>query len=164
MSLDGALTRPNDGRTFRPRVLPHRYVFALLGLVIVAASAACPASASYPKPVRACGSVISEAKVVAVDVDEVGGGFRLGCRVARQVMNRYLAVARRHTWPGGTGSFRRITQTGLHFGCYKSRPDGVGWDYHCNATSPSGLGFADVGAGRRGTLCTRQDSRFCPPN
>ena len=44
-------------------------------------------------------------------------------------MSRYLAIARRHRWPGGTGSYRRLIYKGLRFECYKSRPDGVGWEW-----------------------------------
>jgi hypothetical protein len=164
MSPDRALTRRTGSPTLRARVLPHRYALMLSALVVVAVSAASPALATYPKPVRACGSLVAGARVVAVDIDEVGGGFSLTCPVAQQVMRRYLAIARQHAWPGGAWSFRRIKLQSLGFDCYKSRPDGVGWDYHCNATSPSGRGFADVGAGRRGKLCPRHDPRFCPPN
>jgi hypothetical protein len=137
-------------------------LLVLTAVAVIAATDAGHATASYPRPVRPCGTIPNGGKALAVDIDEVGGGMKLSCSVARRVMIRYLAIARRHRWPGGTGSARSLIYTGLRFDCYKSRPDGVGWDYHCNTSNFSkGDRFVDVGAGRRGHLCTSPSGR-CP--
>jgi hypothetical protein len=141
----------------------RRALLVLAAAAVIAGTGASRTTASYPRPERACGSILSGGKPVAVDIDEVGGGMKLSCSAARGVMSRYLAIARRHRWPGGTGSGRRLIYESLRFDCYKSRPDRVGWDYHCNTSNFSnGDRFVDVGAGRRGRLCSSR-SRRCPP-
>ena len=137
-------------------------VVLLVTAAAIAAPAAWPAGASYPRPVRACGSIVDAGRAVRVDIAETGGGMKVSCTVARGVMRRYLAIARRHLWPGGAGSSRRLAYEGVRFDCYKSRPDGVGWDYHCDATQDSAARYVDVGAGRRGHLCRSRSGR-CPP-
>jgi hypothetical protein len=89
---------------------------------------------------RSCGSIHARRKQVAVDIDE--GRLPLTCDAARAVMRHYLGyrVVR-------YGSVRYATRT---FECYKSRPDGVGWDYHCSYSNYSAAdAYVDIGAGRR---------------
>jgi hypothetical protein len=89
---------------------------------------------------RSCGSIRVRGKQVAVDIDE--GRLPLTCDAARAVMSRYLG--RRNV---RYGTVRYGTRT---FECYKSRPDGVGWDYHCSYSNYSAAdAYVDVGAGRR---------------
>lgn len=48
---------------------------------------------------------------------------------------------------GRFGSFHYGART---FECYKSRPDGEGWDYNCDYSRyGSADAYVDVGAGRR---------------
>ena len=133
-----------------------------LVVLILAAASAWSAAASYPRPERACGAILSGGQSVAIDIDEVGGRMKLSCTAARGVMGRYLAIARRHQWPpGGPESVRSFAYEGRRFVCYKSRPDGVGWDYHCTTSNYWATRFVDVAAGRRGHLCTSRSGR-CP--
>jgi hypothetical protein len=77
-----------------------------------------------------------------VDVDIVEGRFPLTCGAARAVMSRYLA---RRFVRYGTVRHARLT-----FECYESRPDGVGWEFHCMTNSAADeAAYVDVGAGRR---------------
>jgi hypothetical protein len=97
---------------------------------------------------KTCGLIHLRGKPLAVDIDE--GRLPLTCFAARAVMTRYLAIARVHRWSSGAGSYRHPIYRSLPFSCYKSRPDGVGWDYHCNYSKYSSAdAYVDVGAGRR---------------
>jgi hypothetical protein len=55
------------------------------------------------------------------------------------VMQRFLRI--RHG-----AQFREFHIFGHSWGCYKSRPDGQGWDYNCPT---NGRRYVDVAAGRR---------------
>jgi hypothetical protein len=91
---------------------------------------------------RSCGATRAFGRPVVVDIVE--GRFPLTCGTARTVMSRYLA---RRFVRYGTLRYARLT-----FECYKARPDGVGWDYHCMYLKDSAAGtatYVDVGAGRR---------------
>jgi hypothetical protein len=69
----------------------------------------------------------------------------MSCPTARAAMRRFLRLAGSYKSPNGTS----ITYRGRTFWCYASRPDGEGWDYHCNGSSPNGTSVIDYGAGRR---------------
>lgn len=90
---------------------------------------------------KGCGFIRARGRKVAVDVAE--GRFPLTCSAARTVMSRYLA---RPFVLHGT-----VRQGRLTFECRTSRPDGVGWDYHCSYSryTAAGVDYVDVGAGRR---------------
>jgi hypothetical protein len=106
-------------------------------------------------------------KRIAVDVDETNGGAMVSCVVARATMTTYLARAGATHWPkGDTGRTLDVIRAGEKFTCYTSRPDRVGWDYHCNLdrSSLKTIRFVDIGAGRRGRLCTLKPfDRRCGP-
>jgi hypothetical protein len=91
---------------------------------------------------RSCGFIQARGTHVAVDIAE--GRLPLTCSAARAVMSRYLtrSFVRYGTLRFGTQKFE----------CYKSRPDGEGWDFHCNYDnydSSATDAYVDVGAGRR---------------
>jgi hypothetical protein len=84
--------------------------------------------------VRTCGAITFHGRYLRVDLGE-GSRKAVTCPHARRVMRHFLRThdrefrVYRHRW-----------------GCYKSRRDGQGWDYHCLAfTRP----YVDVAAGRR---------------
>jgi hypothetical protein len=91
-----------------------------------------------PNLLKACGSIDHKGRSLAVDIVE--GHYPLSCAAAQGVMRRFLA--QRHGRVTADFRYRRI-----NFGCYKSRQDGVGWDYHCSPASYKH--YVDVGAGRR---------------
>jgi hypothetical protein len=89
---------------------------------------------------RSCGFIQARGKRVAVDIAE--GRLPLTCGAARAVMSRYLARSF-----VGYGTLRYGTR---RFDCYKSRPDGEGWDYNCLYAKYSAAdAYVDIGAGRR---------------
>jgi hypothetical protein len=79
-------------------------------------------------------------------------------------MSRYLVRADSSRWTRGSGRNVDLVYAKLPFSCYTSRPDRVGWDFHCTTDFRSHLvRWVDVGAGRRGRLCRLRDARRCPP-
>jgi hypothetical protein len=140
---------------------------AILTAAIVSVTGAGAAESSYPRPLKACGSIVIGAKTIAVDIPEHGGGAMVSCATARNVMTSYLERARSRRWPRGSGRNLDFAYRRLHFSCYTSRPDRVGWDFHCGTDDFSGGSnkYVDVGAGRRGKLCRLPyaQSRRCPP-
>lgn len=88
---------------------------------------------------RSCGFIRALGRRIAIDIAE--GRFPLTCGAARFVMSRYLS---RRFVRYGTLRYASLT-----FECYQSRPDGVGWDYHCMTGGPAAAAYVDVGAGRR---------------
>jgi len=122
---------------------------------------------SFPPPVKACGSILSGSKRIAVDVDEADGGAMVSCAVASGTMATYLRKARARRWPRAqTGRSLDFVYAHRRFACYTSRPDRIGWDYHCSFGTGSGavFRFVDVGAGRRGHVCRLVPfERRCPP-
>jgi hypothetical protein len=127
------------------------------------ASISTVARASYPPPVRACGSIYYRSNRVAVDLAEVGGGGTLTCSAARGAMALYLRRAAVRSWPAGSGRNLSLTYAMRKFECYTSRRDGLGWDYHCFTNSRNYAKFVDVGGGRRGHLCHRPGPFLCGP-
>jgi hypothetical protein len=122
---------------------------------------------SFPPPVKACGSIANGGSRIAVDIDEADGGAMVSCTVARGTMAAYLRKARARRWTTTqTGRSLDFVYGGRRFACYTSRPDRVGWDYHCSFGRSSGavFRFVDVGAGRRGHVCRLVPfERRCPP-
>ena len=87
-----------------------------------------------------CGSIHARGKFLAVDIAD--GRLPVTCVAARAVMTRFLGRP-----VAGYGTVRYGRRT---FACYKSRPDGVGWDYNCNFSKYTAAdAYVDVGAGRR---------------
>ena len=108
-----------------------------LGLVVCAwlllIGEASAASRSYPPPVKSCGSIENGSVRLAVGIDETNGGLMVACPTARVTMSLYLARAHATKWPeGDVGRTLDVVSAGRKFTCYTSRPDRVGWDYHCN--------------------------------
>jgi len=122
---------------------------------------------SFPPPVKACGSIANGGARIAVDVDEADGGAMVSCAVARATMSTYLRKARARRWTRTqAGRSLDFVFGGRRFACYTSRPDRVGWDYHCSfgRASKSVFRFVDIGAGRRGHVCRLVPfERRCPP-
>jgi hypothetical protein len=99
-----------------------------------------------PTLVKACGTISALGTTLEVDISE--GRLRTTCLQARHVITTYLARS------NGGDEFRKIKLGAKTWHCYKSRPDGAGWDFHCNRMRPRLKGrdvnsFVDVGAGRR---------------
>jgi hypothetical protein len=92
------------------------------------------------EPVKACGSISIRGRTVLVDIAE--GDVLVSCATARAVMRRFIPQTTRP----GSGDIRYRGRT---YGCYKSRPDRVGWDFHCSWSTPSAMQYVDIGAGRR---------------
>jgi hypothetical protein len=104
---------------------------ACLTLALTSSAAAAARPSGF---VRACGAIKADGRHLRVDIGE-GDGNVVTCTHARGVMRRFL-----HT---RDSDFRMF---GRKWGCYKSRPDGQGWDYHCNSGTRT---YVDVAAGRR---------------
>ena len=106
-----------------------------------------PSSSSVPALVKACGTITALDTTLTVDIAE--GHLRTTCRQARHVMTTFL------TRTGGVDGSWDIKIGAKTWGCYKSRPDGLGWDYNCNRLKkrfgdlPVRKTFVDIGAGRR---------------
>jgi hypothetical protein len=95
-----------------------------------------------PPIVKACGGIHVAGKHMRVDIPEAMN-MRPDCSTARTVMRRFV---RRSPPPMGDGSVR---YGGRRYSCYRSRPDGEGWDYHCSWSNGSASRYIDFGAGRR---------------
>jgi hypothetical protein len=117
----------------RPK-LRHSTAIVMVACLTLVVTSGVGATARPPGFVRACGAIKAHARHLRVDIGE-GDGSLVSCAHARRVMRRFL-----HT---RDSEFRMF---GRRWSCYKSRPDGQGWDYHCIAgTDP----YVDVAAGRR---------------
>jgi hypothetical protein len=89
---------------------------------------------------RSCGFIQARGKRIAVDIAE--GRLPMTCSAARAVMSRYLA--------GSLASYGTLRYGIRRFDCYKSRPDGEGWDYNCLYSKYRAAdAYVDIGAGRR---------------
>jgi len=132
--------------SFIPGTASFRFSVMVVAIVSLSATAAA-STAAAPRPpiVKACGAIHAKGKRQRVDIDEARGGVPRSCTAARAVMRRFL----RHAGSYGGPNNRLVTYNERTYGCYVSRPDGEGWDYHCNWSSPSGGAFIDYGAGRR---------------
>ncbi|MGN6558108.1 MAG: hypothetical protein ACTHLH_08880 [Solirubrobacterales bacterium] len=123
-----------------------KFSAVLVAIVSVcAATAAVTTAAPHPQIVKPCGAIHARGKRQRVDIDEARGNVARSCSAARAVMRRFLHHAGSYSGPNGSS----VTYKGRTYGCYVSRPDGEGWDYHCNWFSSSGDSFIDYGAGRR---------------
>jgi hypothetical protein len=128
------------------RLKPPAIVLSILAMGYGTAIAG-TSPASNRSFVKACGTINAVGRTLNVDIAE--GHLRTTCREARHVMSTYLVRS------SGTEGSRRIKLGSKTWGCYKSRPDGVGWDYHCNRLKkrikdePLRKIFVDIGAGRR---------------
>jgi len=111
-----------------------------MSLLVVLAVATLPTTSqadSQPSSVKDCGSIQALGKRLAVDIAR--GRFPLSCESARRVIRRYLGRGGRR--------YDILAYEGMVFHCYRSRPDGLGWDYHC--THATRVRYVDIGAGRR---------------
>lgn len=124
-------------------VVPGLCALAAAAVLFVPAAgiAAAPSvQALGPKPAihKACGSIRVDGERLRVDISEVIGTNERSCRKARIVMRRFV---KRNVNAGD------VRYDGRSYGCYESRPDGEGWDYHCMWSSDGRyVGFS---AGRR---------------
>jgi hypothetical protein len=143
-----------------------RMLCALLCAVALP-SPAQAARRSLPPPVKACGSIANGGSRIAVDIDETDGGAMVSCAVARVTMATYLRKAQARRWTRTqAGRSLDFVYGGRRFACYTSRPDRVGWDFHCSFGRASRFvfRFVDIGAGRRGHVCRLVPfERRCPP-
>lgn len=130
-------------RIRRPSAAATAVLLAILAAQGGVGAASAPAS--RPDFVKSCRSIKVSGRVLGVDITEVIGRPRGRCATGRTVMRRFL-----HTGPVYEGpNSREIRFRGRTYDCYASRPDGEGWDYHCNWLKKSGDTFVDYGAGRR---------------
>jgi hypothetical protein len=90
-----------------------------------------------PHFLQACGRIILKERTIRVDIAE-GNRELVTCPHARKVMRRFISTRRKHFKFGAYGKT---------WECYKSRQDGLGWDYHCG--SDTSRRYVDIGAGRR---------------
>jgi hypothetical protein len=102
-------------------------------------------AATRPPIVKACGAIHAKGKRQRVDIAEAHGDVSHSCSAARAVMRRFIPRSAPYRGPNNT----EVKFEGRTFGCYVSRPDGEGWDYHCMWSSSSGNTYIDYGAGRR---------------
>jgi hypothetical protein len=99
-----------------------------------------------PPLLKPCGAIDAKGRRQQVDITEARGRVPRRCGTARTVMRRYLRKApSSYTGPNND----RVTVRGRTYSCYVSRPDGEGWNYHCNWFSSNSNAFIDYGAGRR---------------
>jgi hypothetical protein len=98
-----------------------------------------------PPIAKPCGSIHVHGRRLRVDITEVIGVPARGCRAARTVMRRFVSRS-----PGFMEN-GQVVYRGRAYGCYRSRLDGEGWDYHCNTSDFGGSHdmLIDFGAGRR---------------
>ncbi|HWI71881.1 MAG TPA: hypothetical protein VNT55_08000 [Baekduia sp.] len=127
--------------SLRPRValLAAALAAAALGLGAPADGHPSPAHAAASPPkgfIRACGTIQIGKRSPRVDIAE-GNGKLVTCAQARGVGRTFLRSHR---------SRKSFQQSGRKWSCYKSRPDGVGWDYNCLTLTG---GYVDIGVGRR---------------
>lgn len=95
---------------------------------------------------KECGEIRIHGERLRVDIDETIGMKAHNCRTARRVMRKFI-----RTSPPVMGD-GLIRDHGRRYDCYRSRPDGEGWEYHCNwssSSSSASFRFIDYGAGRR---------------
>jgi hypothetical protein len=138
-------------RIFDPTMVSTKLTSAAIIFSIVAfgcgTAMADSSDASDLSFVKACGTITALGTTLNVDIAE--GHLRTTCRQARHVMETYL------TRTDGAEGGRDIKIGRKTWGCYTSRPDGVGWDYHCNRMKkrighlPLRKVVVDIGAGRR---------------
>lgn len=102
-------------------------------------------AATRPPIVKSCGAIPAKGERQRVDIAEAHGDVSHSCSAARAVMRRFIPNSAPYGGPNNT----EVEFEGRTFGCYVSRPDGEGWDYHCIWSSSSGDSFIDFGAGRR---------------
>jgi hypothetical protein len=93
------------------------------------------------RPVKQCGSISVPRRRLRVDI--AGGEPRMPCATVRAVMLRFVRSAR-----AGLRA-RDVRHGGRLWSCYRSRPDGVGWDFHCLGQDDRTGRYVDIGAGRR---------------
>jgi hypothetical protein len=108
-------------------------------LAVVVAVATIPATGQAQDqvtPLTSCGSIRVLGTRFAVDITE--GRLHLTCEAARSVMRRYLTR-------GGKRS-DSVRYQGMRFDCYRSRPGGAGWDFHCDRLTRTQ--YVDIGASR----------------
>jgi hypothetical protein len=120
---------------------------ASLALVVSLGLFATTSVVAAPRPpiAKACGAIRAKGKRQRVDIAEAHGDVSHSCSAARAVMRRFIP----HSSPYGGPNNTEVKVEGRTFGCYVSRPDGEGWNYHCMWSSSSGDSYIDYGAGRR---------------
>jgi hypothetical protein len=123
-----------------------RFLAALIAAIsLSAATATISTAAPRPSIVKACGAIPAKGRHQRVDIDEARGDIPRSCSAARAVMRRFLRHAGGYDGPNASS----VAYKGRTYNCYVARPDGEGWDYHCNWFSSSGNSLIDYGAGRR---------------
>jgi len=120
-----------------------KLAIAVVVLTLLTASGVSNALSQPGSPFKRCGTIRVLGKPLAVDITE--GRFPLSCEVARVVMRRYFARGARRN--------DTVRYQSMKFDCYRSRRDGVGWDYHCSHLTRTQYvnmtQYVDIGAGRR---------------
>lgn len=141
------------GSSCRAAVSLAALVVAAAALSFATAEAHGPGQRMAAAPiVKACGKIHARGRVLRVDITEAwglgSGGARAlrRCGTARGVIHRFLRHAQLE-YRGPNSS--TVRYRGRRFSCYTSRPDGEGWDFHCNWASSDVSRFVDYGAGRR---------------
>lgn len=117
-----------------------------VAVLLCAVGVTVAAAGSRPPLVKACGAIHAKGRKQRVDIAEAHGHVSHSCSAARAVMRRFVRRARAaYTGPNST----QVNFRGKTFSCYVSRPDGEGWNYHCNWFSSNATSLIDYGAGRR---------------
>jgi hypothetical protein len=93
------------------------------------------------RPIEQCGSISVAGRRLRVDIAE--GDPLVPCTTARALMRRFIRTGNDDV------RAREMRYSGRLYGCYRSRPDGVGWDFHCLWQADRSGRYVDVGAGRR---------------
>jgi hypothetical protein len=116
--------------------------------VVLPVSGTLPTASAGVRPpiVKACGTIHAKGHKQRVDITESHGHVSHSCSAARAVMRRFLRRAPA-TYTGPNSA--QVNFRGKAFSCYVSRPDGEGWNYHCNWFSSNADSLIDYGAGRR---------------
>src|SRR6476646_4202578 len=105
-------------------------IFVALAAILttVAALGSAGVAAEVPSIAKACRGIEVSGRQLRVDITEERGRPRGHCATARAVMRRFLRTNPVYEGPNG----EQIRFGGRIYSCYASRPDGEGWDYHCN--------------------------------
>lgn len=116
--------------------------------VVLPVSGTLPTASAGVRPpiVKACGTIHAKGHKQRVDITESHGHVSHSCSAARAVMRRFLRRAPA-TYTGPNSA--QVNFRGKAFSCYVSRPDGEGWNYHCNWFSSNADSLIDYGVGRR---------------
>jgi hypothetical protein len=128
------------------KALRRKLIAVLVAVCVAIAGFGGGSAAARDRLGKSCGTLTAIDTTLNVDIAE--GRLRTTCPQARHVMATYLARL------GGAEGGQKVRLGSKVWGCYKSRPDGVGWDFLCGRLRPRLKGpdiknYVYVGAGRR---------------